>query len=309
MMIDWIKPTVPQLTMLVGLPGSGKSTVAQEMVEKFPEMVIVSSDAMRKELFGNENCQEHNDLLFKQLHKRIRDHLQNGKDVIYDACNINYKMRMEFLKNLNRISCWKRAQVVATPVSECVRRNANRERVVPEKAIFKMYRNFWMPASYEGFDSIEVRYSGLKKQKTADEFIKMVFAWDQMNSHHSRTLGEHMALARDAILKYDPSNSILAYAAYIHDCGKPVCATMVNAKGVKDGETHYYGHEHAGAYNSMFFEDNPAPIRVAQLIQWHMRPYTAWGQSEKAREKDRRILGEILYREILALHKADLFAH
>lgn len=300
---------MPQLTMLVGFPGSGKSTVAQGMVEESPGTIIVSSDAMRKELFGDENCQNHNDLLFKQLHKRIRDHLQDGNDVIYDACNINYKQRMEFLKSLNSIPCWKRVLVVATPVSECLRRNANRERVVPEKAIFKMYRNFWMPASYEGFNSVTVYRPILKKQKTADEFVKMVFAWDQMNSHHSRTLGEHMALARDAILKEDPFNSILAYAAYIHDCGKPFCATRKNAKDVLDGEMHYYGHEHAGAYSSMFFVDNPDPVRVAQLIQWHMRPYTAWEQSEKAREKDLRLLGETLYREILALHKADLFAH
>ena len=40
-----------------------------------------------------------------------------------------------------------------------------------------------------------------------------------------------------------------------------------------------------------------------------MRPHTAWKQSEKARERDRTLIGEEMYQDIMHLHEADLAAH
>ena len=42
----------PKLMLLVGLRGSGKSTIAQKLAEENPNTVIVSSDAIREELTG-----------------------------------------------------------------------------------------------------------------------------------------------------------------------------------------------------------------------------------------------------------------
>ena len=50
--------------MLVGLPGSGKSTIAQKLNCK-----VFSSDSLRKELWGNENTQGDNSQLFNELLK------------------------------------------------------------------------------------------------------------------------------------------------------------------------------------------------------------------------------------------------
>ena len=50
-------------------------------------------------------------------------------------------------------------------------------------------------------------------------------------------------------------------------------------------------------------------LYVAQLIQWHMRPYLAWDVSEKAKQKDRKLLGEHLFNDICLLHAADVSAH
>ena len=43
--------------MLVGLPGSGKSTIVKKMIEKNPNIKVFSSDSLRKELWGDENKQ------------------------------------------------------------------------------------------------------------------------------------------------------------------------------------------------------------------------------------------------------------
>lgn len=45
---------MPKFIMMVGLPGSGKSTWAKEYVKTSEnETVILSSDAVREELFGS----------------------------------------------------------------------------------------------------------------------------------------------------------------------------------------------------------------------------------------------------------------
>ena len=59
-----------KLIVMVGVPGSGKSTYAKNTFSKTAE--ILSSDALRKELLGNENDQKHNDYVFAELYKRAR---------------------------------------------------------------------------------------------------------------------------------------------------------------------------------------------------------------------------------------------
>lgn len=60
---------------------------------------------------------------------------------------------------------------------------------------------------------------------------------------------------------------------------------------------------------SLFFRDIDNHLYVAQLVQWHMRAYLAWEHSEKAMQKDRKLLGETLFNDICLLHEADLAAH
>ena len=132
--------------MTIGLPGSGKSTY----VERMNDVIIHSSDNIRQELFGDINDQTHNEEVFRILHKRIIEDLSNGKNVVYDATNINYKRRMEFLKSLNRFHCEKIALLFMTPIHVCIARNMMRERKVPENVIMKMYHCFYIPYYYEG---------------------------------------------------------------------------------------------------------------------------------------------------------------
>ena len=63
----------PIFTMLVGIPGSGKSTWAENNKDIVNE-VIQSSDELRKEL-GDINDQSKNEEVFNILHKRIKEDL------------------------------------------------------------------------------------------------------------------------------------------------------------------------------------------------------------------------------------------
>lgn len=119
--------TKPVLVMMVGLPASGKSTIAYNLAKE-NNYIVFSSDALREELYLDINDQTHNHELFVELHKRIKTALKEGNNVIYDACNLSSKRRVAFLQELNRIHCRKECIIAATPYEQCLRNNASRDR-------------------------------------------------------------------------------------------------------------------------------------------------------------------------------------
>ena len=88
----------PEFLMLVGLPGSGKSTYIKKYFNQ--NLRVHSSDAIRAELSGDENNQNINAKVFEVLHNRVKEDLRNGISCVYDATNISYKRRKAFLDEL-----------------------------------------------------------------------------------------------------------------------------------------------------------------------------------------------------------------
>ena len=306
---------MPKFIMMVGLPASGKSTYAEELAKRY-DANIHSSDSIREELSGDINNQNINDLVFKTLHSRIKEDLTNGKSCIYDATNINYKRRMAFLNELNKITCEKHCYFIATPYTQCLHNNAQRERKVPLDVIERMYRHFDPPYYYEGWDYIEVvyAYEGYKKYYgIPHSFLDYHKFDDQHNSHHQLTLGDHCKKAWHYVIAHQEGDELynveLRCATMLHDCGKPFCKTFMNNKGeYNTEEAHYYDHQYTGSYDSFFWgtsENNP--LYIATLIRWHMQPYFL--TTEKSIEKYRKLWGEELYRSIMLLHEADEYAH
>lgn len=168
-----------KLIMLVGIPGSGKSTIAKEMGR------VLSSDDVRKELFGDESSQTNkekaleylksqnidtsnmkksqlnqllhetsNKLVFDELHKRVKTALESGESVVYDATNITKKKRKAALKDFEGYYDKAMAVYINTPLSTALDRNSKRERKVSKKVIKRMYKNLQPPHKSEGFDEI-----------------------------------------------------------------------------------------------------------------------------------------------------------
>lgn len=313
----------PIFIMMVGLAGSGKSTCS-ENISIVDNMGSVhkperhSSDALRLEMFGDERDQEHHQEIFTELHKRIKEDLRNGKDVVYDATNINKKRRAAFLRELHRIDCSKVCVCVMTPYSVCLKRNEERERTIPENAIKKMYMNWTPPHTHEGFDAVIPVFAfneeWLAKRYDVEELFERLNAIDQENRHHTLTIGDHCTEAASYVLKKHCGNRNLEVATLLHDIGKEFCKTYVNSKGECDGEAHYYQHQCVGAYDSMFYLkksnfDNKDILYVSNLIYYHMHPHVAWKQSQKAADRDKRMIGDEMFADIEKLHEADLYAH
>ena len=94
--------------------------------------------------------------MFKILHSRVKHDLSNGKNVIYDATNLNKRRRIAFIRELKNIPCKNVCVCVVKDYDKCIRDNSNRERIVPEDVIRRQLINWQPPHKHEGFDEIEV---------------------------------------------------------------------------------------------------------------------------------------------------------
>lgn len=97
------------LYIMVGLPGSGKSTKAKE-ISKETGAIITSLDSMREEIAGSrKNWHENPDIFDNTMSRSIANiqnamvewHLKNGESVIVD--NMNLKSRyVAFFQELSK---------------------------------------------------------------------------------------------------------------------------------------------------------------------------------------------------------------
>ena len=266
-------------------------------------------------MFGDESAQGDNQEIFDELHKRIKSDLSDGKDVIYDATNIKKKERIEFLKQLSKIKCFPICVVMVASIGMCHTHNRLRKRNVPEEVINRMFRN-WTPPHYsEGFEYINYVFDEADCLFSIADYICAADYFDQKNRHHSLSLGEHSKRTSEYVFKHDPNNFNLFTAARLHDNGKLYTKSTVNAKGEDDGDCHYYQHHNCGAYYSLLYLKcegyftNEDMAYISNIIYYHMHPYLQWKQSERVLKRDKALLGEDMFNDIMLLHEGDRYAH
>lgn len=298
--------------MLVGLPGSGKSTFAETL-----GYTIFSSDKLRKELWGDESIQGDKTELFTELHRRIKEALKNGEDCVYDATNINAKRRTAFLNEIKNIKCEKICATIITDFDLCVQRNEHRDRKVPYEVIRRMYLTFDIPQFREGWDDIWITVNKMgNKSYDILELIDHLSKIPHDNPHHDLSIGDHMIAVTNRIReRYSLSFAgdierlnDLSVAGFFHDIGKEFCKTFKDSKGEPCDIAHYYRHENVSAYMFILygqglFSNSKDMLYVADLIGLHMRPFNS---EEKALERLKQLVGEREFEDLCMLHEADI---
>ncbi len=148
--------------MLIGLPGSGKSTLTRRLLDDEPRQIVVSTDAIRAQLFGDEAIQGPWPQVWQELQRQLTvaiADIQAGNclGVIYDATNAVRRNRRPVLDLARSLGF---SPIVALwldlPLAVCQMRNQNRDRQVPDAVIEQMYRCLMgaPPEAAEGFDQI-----------------------------------------------------------------------------------------------------------------------------------------------------------
>lgn len=141
-----------RLIILVGLPASGKSTWAQK--NGWPTL---SSDAVRTLLTGDVAHQGVNRLVFRILRQLTAARAEAGMGVTcIDSTALTIWERRCWVRFAQLHDCTVEAVYFDVPLEECKRRNAGRERVVPDYAMDLMAARLQPPDLGEGLHRITV---------------------------------------------------------------------------------------------------------------------------------------------------------
>lgn len=294
--------TFPTLKIIVGVPGSGKTTYCKDYIEynNKERTLHISSDEIRKEIFDDENDQTNNNKVFEVMHERTLEALEKGYDVLYDATNITRKDRLSILSKCpsyvvkEAIICW-------APIEMCIERDSNRNRTAGKDVIDRMLKRFQAPYFDEGFDRIYVERPVGWFEKYEAGYIHQTLEKDisQDNPHHTLSLQQHLFAAHQYLKDAGVVDSDLRIAASWHDLGKLYTKTFTNTKGETTDIAHYYEHQGYSAW--MCYGFRVCNNNIAWLVSTHMEPYL--------NTKYYNRLPEFLRSKIDLLHEADVNAH
>lgn len=163
------------LMIMVGIPGSGKSTQAKGMIGYLDNEIYVSRDEIRFNLLNDEDDYfAKEDEVWEKFVDTIIEGLKNNKRVWVDATHINRSSRYKILAAIHQQVTPEKIEILFmdTPLEVCLTRNENRRggrAYVPPKVIANMHRKLQLPRYNEfkqwNYDSIWVKEEGLVIRK------------------------------------------------------------------------------------------------------------------------------------------------
>lgn len=127
------------MIIMVGIAGSGKSTWAQEYALK-NGYVVVSTDRLREEQFGNANVLGNWDFIAGLARMMIHTHFEMGRKVIVDATNLTAERRQMWIDLANQFGVPYSLHVIRCSPMRAWWNQRKRDRKVPFNVLVRMHR-------------------------------------------------------------------------------------------------------------------------------------------------------------------------
>ena len=145
--------------VLVGVPGSGKSTWVENQLWA-EDCVYVSSDyfidqeAQRQGKTYNEVFKEYVNTAISLMLDKVIEARETGSDIIWDQTSVNAKSRK---KKFQMLPDYEHIAVVfdTPPDDELMKRLSNRPgKSIPKEVVDSMIKTFEMPTEEEGYKQV-----------------------------------------------------------------------------------------------------------------------------------------------------------
>lgn len=314
-----------KVVMMIGVPGSGKSTWSNKIEKAAGEKaLILSSDDIREEV--RETVHDENMVNVetfarrdKQLEKAVKS--SSHDIIVLDSTNLSRKRRRSLYNNIKR---WDKtveveAFVVLETLNTLITRNYIRElkRQVPIDVVERMYKNLQVPRLDVDCDSIRVETSHEWFDKDFDP-AKVDTVWElidmsslQLNAeigkiidmshdcapYHLESVSDHIDMMMNH--RYVKTVESMRPIALFHDLGKVV------TKEIHDnGVATYRNHANVGAmyylaylaqtdYVEYFGQPSSKELHQLEVIYQHMNGHQGLGKKNVKRNKIERLVKTI----------------
>lgn len=158
---------MPILYVLVGLPGSGKSTIVDSIIKKYNDTFVYSTDNLIEEWSAqmgwsyNMGFQKYIDKATKEMNNMLVDALKNKNNIIWDQTNLAIKKRKSIISKVGpeykKVCVY--IELSKNDLEEKIlseRLNSRIGKNIPENIISNMKASFSIPTLEEGFDELVV---------------------------------------------------------------------------------------------------------------------------------------------------------
>jgi predicted kinase len=124
------------LYFMFGLPGSGKSTWIKENCKGIP---CISADDIKEAMknFNPKSPEQYHQYSVKKAEEEYRSHLKNDESFVFDSGGINNHYSARLIQEARQAGWYIKLIHMDTPLAVCLKRNAERDRNVPEDNIIE----------------------------------------------------------------------------------------------------------------------------------------------------------------------------
>ncbi|WP_115864844.1 AAA family ATPase [Halorussus litoreus] len=143
------RATTPTMVVVCGLPGVGKTTVAEDVAERVDGRLL-RTDVVRKDLFPDpEYTDEESQRVYAELFERTRETIRNGKNVVLDGTfreAENRERAVDLSESLDAGFRLVKVECAESVVRERIRRREN-DASDADFDVYTMYRDGFDPIS------------------------------------------------------------------------------------------------------------------------------------------------------------------
>jgi predicted kinase len=163
----------PCLVVLIGAAGSGKTTLAARL---FEAEAVLSSDAHRALVSGDEADQAATKAAFSILHRRVVRRLADGRTTVVDATNVLAHARRSLVRRAVQAGVPAVAIVLALEPRIVRARNATRPgRIVPEAVVARQLDDLERTLRRDSLAS--EGFAAVHLVRTARELDELTLEW------------------------------------------------------------------------------------------------------------------------------------
>ncbi len=137
---------MPNLYLMCGLPGSGKTTLAKKSAEQH-KLKYISPDELYANINGDETIRDNKFIVWHYLFYKVHKALSNNEDVIIDTQSLRYEDRQQFIDWFP--DCDHHLITINSDFGLCLDNMAGRKRKISEKDLEELFDKFEYPDDWE----------------------------------------------------------------------------------------------------------------------------------------------------------------